>query len=104
MKEELKGIPINKLIGLISKMYFFVSDDATEVNIVKRVNISIEFNEYEDGLFNEKTTRHKIKIIQSKKHKIGTYNVINISWHIMSCFDDKIYILNDGIKALAYFH
>ena len=79
MKEELKGIPINKLIGLISKMYFFVSDDATEVNIVKRVNISIEFNEYEDGLFNEKTTRHKIKIIQSKKHKIGTYNVNNIS-------------------------
>ena len=104
MKEELKGIPINKLIGLISKMYFFVSDDATEVNIVKRVNISIEFNEYEDGLFNEKTTRHKIKIIQSKKHKIGTYNVNNISWHIMPCFDDKRYILNDGIKALAYFH
>ena len=104
MKEEFKGIPINKLIGLISKMYFFVSDDATEVNIVKRVNISIEFNEYEDGLFNEKTTRHKIKIIQSKKHKIGTYNVNNISWHIMPCFDDKRYILNDGIKALAYFH
>ena len=54
MKDEFKGIPINKFIGLKSKMYCIVFDDDTEVNTAKEVNISIEFNEYEDVLLNEK--------------------------------------------------
>ena len=43
----------------------------------------------------------KMKRIQSKKHKIGTYEINKIS---LSCFDDKRFILNDGIHTLAYFH
>ena len=39
--------------------------------------------------------------IQSKLHKIGTYDVYKIS---LSCFDDKRYVLNDGVNTLAYFH
>ena len=39
--------------------------------------------------------------IQSKKHKIGTYEVNKIS---LSCFDDERYILNDGVHTLACFH
>ena len=42
-----------------------------------------------------------MKRIQSKLHKIGIYGVNKIS---LSCFDDKRYILNDGIITLAYFH
>ena len=39
--------------------------------------------------------------VQSKRHKIGTYEVIKIS----SCFDDKRFALDNGIDALAsYFH
>ena len=45
--------------------------------------------------------RHKMKRIQSRLHKIGTYGVCNIS---LSCFDDKRYILDGGIYSLAYFH
>ena len=44
--------------------------------------------------------RHKMKRIQSKLHKIGTYDVCKIS---LSRFDDKIYVLGDGINSLAYF-
>ena len=40
-----------------------------------------------------------MKRIQSKKHKIGTYEVKEIS---LSCFDDKRYVLDDGIHTLAY--
>ena len=54
MKDEFKGIPINKFMGLKSKMYCIVSDDDTKVNIIKRVNISIEFNEYKNVLFKKK--------------------------------------------------
>ena len=37
--------------------------------------------------------RHEMKRIQSKLHKIGTM-----------VFDDKRYILDDGINSLTYFH
>ena len=42
-----------------------------------------------------------MKRIQSKKHKMGTYEIKKIS---LSVFDDKIFVLNDGIHTLAYFH
>ena len=42
-----------------------------------------------------------MKITKSKLHRIGTYNVCEISF---SCFDYKRYILDDGINNLAYFH
>ena len=45
--------------------------------------------------------RDKIKRVYSILHKTGTYNVYKISF---SCFDDKRYILNNGINSLAYFH
>ena len=45
--------------------------------------------------------RQSKKRIQSKLHKIGTYDICKIS---LSCFDDKPYILEYGIESLAYFH
>ena len=39
--------------------------------------------------------------IQSKKHKLGTYEIDKIS---LSCFDDKRYVLDDGSRTLACFH
>ena len=42
-----------------------------------------------------------MKRIQNKLHEIGTYDVFKIS---LSCFDDKRYVLDDGINTLAFFH
>ena len=42
-----------------------------------------------------------MKRIQSKNHKLGTYEIGKIS---LSCFDDKRHVLDDGILKLAYFH
>ena len=36
-----------------------------------------------------------------KKHKLGTYEIDKLS---LSYFDDKRYVLDDGIHTLAYFH
>ena len=49
----------------------------------------------------KKMITHKLKRIQSKLHRIGTYNGSKIS---LSCFDNKRYILDDSINSLAYFH
>ena len=75
--------------------------DGKECNTAKGVGIATEFDGFKDVLFNEKIIRHKMKRIQSKKHKLGTYEINKIS---LSCFDDKRYVLDDGIRTLAYFH
>ena len=64
-------------------------------------SIAIEFDKFKDVLFNKKIIRHKMKRIQSKKHKLGTYEIDKIS---LSCFDDKRYVLDDEIYTLSYFH
>ena len=75
--------------------------DGKKSNTAKGVSIRTELNKFKDVLFNEKIIRHKMKIIQSKKNKLGTYEIDKIS---LSCFDDKRYVLDDGIRTLAYFH
>ena len=49
----------------------------------------------------KKIIRHKIRRTQSKKHKLGTYEIDKIS---LSCFEDKRCVLDDGIHTLAYFY
>ena len=49
----------------------------------------------------KKIVRHNMKRIRSKLNEVGTSDVYKIS---LSCFDNKGYILNDGINTSAYFH
>ena len=67
----------------------------------KGANKKIRHKEFDDVLFNEKVIRHNMKRIQSKLHRIRTYDICKIS---LSCFDDKRYVLDDGVNTLAYFH
>ena len=101
MKDVSEGKINDEFVGLKSKMYSMKNIDGKESNTAKGVNIATEFNEFKDTLFNKKVVRHKMKRIQSKKHKIGTYEVNKIS---VSCFDDKEFVLDDGIHAFAYSH
>ena len=101
MKAAYRGIPIDKFVGWKSKIHSMLSVDGKESNTAKGVNIVTEFNEFRGTLVNKKVVRHKIKRIQGKKHKIGTYEINKMS---LSCFDDKRFVLDDGIHTLAYFH
>ena len=101
MKDKFGGIIIIEFVGLKSKMYSTKNIDGKEHNTAKGVNIATEFDNFKDVLFNKKIIRHKMKRIQSKKPKLGTYENDKIS---LSCFDDKIYVLDDGIHTLSFFH
>ena len=74
-------------------MYSFLVDDASEHKETKGVNKSflatIRHGECKDVLLNKKCLRHLMNKIQSKDHRIGTYEINKIS---LSYFDDKIYI------------
>ena len=48
MKDEYKGIPINKFVGLKSKMHCMFSNDGKESSTAKGVIIATGFNEFKD--------------------------------------------------------
>ena len=92
MRDEFKGRIISELL---------IDVDNEKITKAKGVNKKIRHKEIVDVLFNRKVIRHNMKRIQSKLHKIGTYDVCKIS---LSCFDDKRYILDGDINILAYCH
>ena len=98
MKDEFNGVKILEFVVLKSKMYSLISCDDRGVNKAKGINKKLRHEEYVDVLFNKKVVRHNMRRIQSK---IGTYDVFKTS---LSCFDDKRYVLDDGVNTLAYFH
>ena len=65
-----------------AKLLFTDTDSLT----YEGVSIATEFDKFKDVLFNEKIIRHRMKRIQSKKHKLGTYEIDKIS---LSCFGNK---------------
>ena len=75
MKDEFKGKVISEFIRLKSKMYSLISVDDEEVTKAKGVNKKIRYKEFIDVLFNKKVIRRNMKRIQSKLHKIGTYDI-----------------------------
>ena len=81
-------------------MNLLISGD-WEVNKAKGVNLVLKHKEYLDSLFNKKVVRHKMKRILSERHSVGTYLINKIS---VSFFEDKRFILDDGINKLAYGH
>ena len=90
MKDEFGGVIITEFVGLKSKMYSIKKIDGKKHNTAKGVSIPIEFNKFEDVLFNKKIIRQKMKKNQSENHKLEIYEIDKIS---LSCFDNKRYAL-----------
>ena len=101
MKDLFCGVIVIEFVGLKSIMHSMKKIDGKECNTAKGVRIATQFNKFKDVLFIKIFIRHKMKRIQSKRHKLGTYEISKIS---LLCFDDKRYVLDDGIRTLAYFH
>ena len=99
MKDETGGGAIEEFVRLKPKIYSFLVDNS-EHKKAKGVNKNsvASHNEYKDVLSNYKYIRHSMNRIQSKDHRIGTYEINKIS---LSCFDDKVYIQNNGYDELA---
>ena len=105
-KDEAAGIPIVEFIGLRSKMYSYVKDNGKNEKTAKGVRKyvikkNITHENYKDCLLNRKQMLHSMRTIRSDCHQIGSYQLNKIS---LSCFDDKRYILEDGITSYAYGH
>ena len=88
---------IIEFVGLRSKTYSILDANNNEKITSKGHNGFIEFQEFYDTVFNKKILRHTMRRIGSKNHHLGSYETNKRS---LSCFDDKRYILKNGINSL----
>ena len=109
-KDEAAGNPITSFVGLKPKMYSYlvelpdgeIKNNKTCKGISKNVTKrDLEHEDYLSCLLNSTIEKHKIKTIRSDHHVVSSYEINKIS---LSCYDDKRYILDDGITSYAYGH
>ena len=102
INKKATGFAIEEFFGLKPKMYSYLGNDNSELKKGKGVNrnvvATISHNEYKDVLLNRKCVKNSTTRIQSKHHRIGTYEITVI---FLSCFNNKIYIENNGYDGLA---
>ena len=79
-KDEMDGVAIEEFTVLKSKIFRSLVDDSSEHEKVKgwnkNVNARISHSEYKNALLSNKCVRHWINRIQSKKHIIGTNEML----------------------------
>ena len=102
MKNETAGTAIEEFAGLKPKMYSYLVNDNCNYKKAKGVNrnvfATISHDKYKHVLLNKKCLRYSMNRIQSKDHRIETYEINKI---FLSCFDDEIYIGNNGYDELT---
>ena len=102
MKDAAAGVSIKELHWSLKCILFLVNNSENKKaefmngNVVAKT--SVIMIAYRGVLLNNKCLRHSVNRIQSKDHRIGTYE-INRTW--LSCFDEKIYIQSNGYDGLA---
>ena len=100
MKDEYGATAICEYTGTKSKMYL-IRDVNNYESVHKGHNSNIKYDEFKNTLFNKKVIRHNMKGIKPFNHRMYTFESNKIS---LSAFDDKRYILDDGINTLPYGH
>ena len=104
-KNEYPAKCIQEFIGLKSKMYSLQFTDDRNVKKGKGVphNVinTLNHSDHVESLTNLRVLDKSFCAIRSIKHQLHTVQQNKIC---LSCFDDKRYILENGIDTLAYGH
>ena len=101
MKHKNGGAPIIEFISSKPKSNTVIDVNNYEKIVHKGHNSNIKSDEFKDVINNKKVIRHPMKEITFKNYKMYTQENNKIS---LSYFDDKRYIIEDGINTLAYGH
>ena len=103
-KDEASGVPITEFVGLRSKMYSYVKENGKGGMTAKGVKKYVIKNKlthenFKDVINSKSRMRYNMNTIRSMKHVIGTYEMRKVT---LSCFDDKRFLLEDGVTSYAY--
>ena len=105
-KDELGGKIMVEFVGLRPKLYSFITLEDLEEKKCKGIKKSvvknkITFNDYKNCLFNNSIVITEQYGIRSYDHQLYTEKQNKVA---LTPFDDKRYILDNGIDTLAWGH
>lgn len=101
--QDGKSIRVYKeAISIRPKMYNLEFDDGESKQATKGIPRNrLTKENFKDCIIENKQTDIKFKIIKSEKHQLYTYEVSKIALYN---YDDKRFLLDDGINTRAYGH
>lgn len=105
-KDEMNSEIITEFVGLRSKMYSVRSGKVDKMKKAKGVKKGvlmkeIEFEDYMHCLYNNTTIVRNQSTFRSKLHNVYTVQQNKVA---LSPFDDKRYILENGVDTIAWGH
>ena len=111
-KDECAGNLIQEFVGLRSKCYSLLvweesngelkkKQKNTAAGVKKSVRSSLHHDLYKSTLINEEDANITQKILRSYNHTVHSVTQTKVG---LTAYDDKRYLLNDGIMSRAYGH
>jgi hypothetical protein len=105
-KPEYVNCIIEDFIGLRSKMYSLKFDKGDEVKKAKGIVHSVTERDIKHDMYRETLEtgakmHHNMTVIRSNKHQLYTMEINKVS---LSAYDDKRWIMKDGISSYAHGH
>ena len=105
MKDETAGVPIEEFVGLRPKMYSLLYGAGEVKKTAKgigRCHIrKMRHLDYKRSLFDSTKSMATVNMIRSYAHTIFSEQITKVA---LSPYDDKRYVLEDGITTLAHGH
>ena len=104
MTDELQGKILTEIVCLRSKLYSIQFEGGVKQRakgIQKSVKKTLHHDLFKSCLFDNQSERKSMTQLRSTNHQIVVNRMKKIA---LSCFDDKRYLLEDGLRSLAYGH
>ena len=104
MTDELQGKVLSEVVCLRSKLYSIQFEGGVKQSakgVQKSVKKTLNHELFKECLLNKGKVKRFMTQLRSKNHQIVVSRVHKVA---LSSYDDKRYLLNDGIHSLAYGH
>ena len=106
LKDELGGVLMTEVCGLRAKQWAYATAEKDEHKTCKGINRSTIAKELTLDMYMQAVSEHRVHTSamtsnRSSEHELSTRTVTKVA---LSPYDDKRYILQDGIKMLPYGH
>ena len=103
MTDEFQGKVLSEVVCLRSKLYCIQFDGGVKQSAkgVQKSEKTLNHELFKECLLNKGKVKRLMTQIRFKNHQIVVSRVHKVA---LSSYDDKLYLLNDGIHSLAYGH
>ena len=104
MTDELQGKVLEEVVCLRSELYSIKFNGGVKQSakgVQESVKKSLHHEAYRDCLFNKTTMQKEMTQLRSENHQIIVNRLSKVA---LNAFNDKRYLLGDGIQSVAYGH